>query len=291
MPLLTSLFLTLAFAQTPPASPEPGAAAPPSPLPASATCEAALGTLEGLALTREQEKSWDKRQKHFMGQLKAMTTADQLNTLGMRCYKEKRFVEAGQLFEWATALAPTHALANYNLACVIGLLLKTQGPCDMDLSWENVFHNLQQAIASDPKRRERARVDTDLDSLREMMAFRLTVEGPPKSAAETAALYDGVTLWGETPGAALLGKVSFQRTHPSALTGTVSGWVADWDFHPMPVKGTWRAEGEVLIVDWAQSRSKDGTQTRKGSTERIRLDEMNRYGHGGWYTTPDWCSA
>ena len=267
----SSLFLTLALAQTPPAAPEPAAAPTRPTLSADATCEAAIGALQG--------------------QLKAVTTADQLNTFGMRCYKQERFLDAGRLFEKAIALEPTHALANYNLACVIGLLLKTQGPCDMDLNWEAVFQHLKQAVASDPKRRQRARVDTDLDSLREMMAFRLAVEGPPKSAAETAALYDGVTLWGETPGVALLGKVSFQRTHPSALTGTVSGWVADWNFEQMPVKGTWRAEGEVIIVDWAERRSKDGSETRKGFTERIRLDEMNHYGHGGWYTMPDWCSA
>lgn len=289
--MLTFLLLTLALAQTPPAPAEPGAAAPPSLLPANASCEAAIRTLEGLALTQEQEQSWDKRQKHFMGQLKAVTTADQLNTLGMRCYTQERFVEAGRLFDKAVALEPTHALANYNLACVIGLQLKSLGPCNMDLTWEKVFHNLQQAIATDPKRRQRARVDTDLDSLREMMAFRLAVEGSPKNAAETAALYDGVTLWGETPGVALMGRVSFQRTHPSALTGTVSGWVADENFDQMPVKGTWRAESEGLIVDWAQSRSKDGSEVRTGSTEQIRIDEMNHYGHGGWYTMPDWCSA
>ena len=56
-------------------------------------------------------------------------------------------------------------------------------------------------------------------------------------------------------------------------------------------KGTWRAEGKTIIVDWAPSTSKDGENSIPGSTETIRLEEMNHYGHGGWYTSPDYCSA
>ncbi len=218
-------------------------------------------------------------------------SADQLNSLGMRCYKEGRLEDAGRLFEAAIRLDEDHALAHYNLACVIGLLFATEGPCDMNFDWGQAIQHLRQSIAADPARAERAKIDSDLDSFREMMAFRLAVSGSPETADQTAALYDGVTLWGETPGVHLLALVSFQRTHSAALTGTVSGWMADVNLEEAPVHGTWRAEGKTIIVDWAPSTSKDGEHSIPGSTETIRLEEMNHYGHGGWYTSPDYCSA
>ena len=258
LPIFVSLTLSLAQAQ------EDGAVTP-QPLPVSTPCDEAL---------RAKGKS-----------------ADQLNSQGMRCYKEGRFEDAGRLFESAIRLDEGHALAHYNLACVIGLLFATEGPCDMNFDWDQAIQHLRQSIAADPARAERAKVDSDLDSLREMMAFRLAVNGSPETADQTAALYDGVTLWGETPGVHLLALVSFQRTHPTALTGTVSGWKADWNLEEAPVHGTWRADGKTIIVDWAPSTSKDGENSIPGSTETIRLEEMNHYGHGGWYTSPDYCSA
>ena len=262
MPVL-STFLSLAL-QTAQAAPPEGPAAPQAVAPTA--CDAA------------------------QAEAKAATSADLLNTLGMRCYAEKRYTEAGLLFEKAMGLDENHALANYNFACVVGLLLASQGPCDMDLSWEVALSALRRAVQADPKRAARARVDHDLDSLRAMLAFRLAVEGPPTTAQQTAKLYDGVTLWGETPGVALLAEVHFERTHETALTGTVRGWRANSLFEQVPSRGTWRVEGTALVVDWAASTSKQ-EEPMPASTETLRLEEMNHYGHGGWYTLPDWCSA
>jgi len=260
VPLILSLALGTASA----AEPE---TATPSPEPAPTACDAAIVEANDRDLP-----------------------ADQLNALGMRCYKEKRYNDAGMLFFDALKRDENHALANYNLACVIGLLLQTQGPCDMEYSWEAAPEYLRRAVAKDPKRAARARVDSDLDSLRSMMAFRLAVEGEPKTAQQTANLYDGATLWGDTPGVATMAEVRFARTHPTALSGTVSGWFLDrGTFEQVLASGTWRAEGPTIIVDWAARTSPEGTNP--GSTETIRLDEMNRYGHGGWFTMPDWCSA
>lgn len=217
--------------------------------------------------------------------------ADKLNALGMRCYKEKRYDHAAELFFEAIKRDENHALANYNFACVLALLLDTLGPCDMNHDWESAFSHLRRSIVHDPKRAERARVDRDFDALRKMLAFRLAVHGTPTTAQQTANLYDGVTLWGETPGVALMAEVRFQRTHSTALTGTVHGWVRDFNLEQIPANGTWRAEGATLIVDWAARTPSEGPVI-PGSTETIRIDEMNQYGgHGGWYTAPDWCSA
>ena len=51
-------------------------------------------------------------------QINKETTANDLNTYGMRCYKEKRFDDAATLFQKAIRLDENHVLANYNYACM-----------------------------------------------------------------------------------------------------------------------------------------------------------------------------
>ena len=154
----------------------------------------------------------------------------------------------------------------------------------MNFEWASAFSHLERSITRDPKRAERAQVDRDFDALRKMLAFKLVVHGTPTTAQQTAALYDGVTLWGETPGVALMAEIQFQRTHATALTGTVHGWVRDFNLQKIPANGTWRAEGTTVIVDWAARTPSEGPRD-SGSTETIRIDEMNQYGgRGGWYT-------
>ena len=78
-------------------------------------------------------------------QINKESTANDLNTYGMRCYKEKRFDDAATLFQKAIRLDKNHVLANYNYACMLSLLLTTRGPCDMDQSWESAFGYLHQS--------------------------------------------------------------------------------------------------------------------------------------------------
>ena len=155
-----------------------------------------------------KEASCQQAIEHFKdlgtGKIKRVTTASELNSYGMRCYKDSRFKEASQLFRLALTLDEKHVLAHYNLACVLARLLDTVGPCNMDDEWTEIFHLLERAVKLDPKRADRARVDADFDALRYILQFRLSFEGQPTSSAEMASLFDGVTLWGETPGAVLL---------------------------------------------------------------------------------------
>ena len=115
--------------------------------------------------------------------------------------------------------------------------------------------------------------------------------GMPTTAAELAAFVDGLTLWGDKPGVALLAEVSFQRTHSTALSGTVSGWKRDASLNQINVSGTWWAEGTELVVDWAPFASKDLEEKYDGYTERIRLDNLDNSNLGSWFSSPDWCNA
>ena len=223
------------------------------------------------------------------------TTANDLNIYGMRCYKENKLEEASQLFRRAVTLDENHVLAHYNLACVLARLLDTVGPCEMNDEWFHLFSLLKRSIALDQKRADRARKDTDFDGIRYMLPLRLSIEGQPTTSVEMASLFDGVTLWGETPGVATLAEIRFVRSNSTALTGTVEGWMLDGEHKRIKVTGTWRASDTKVIVDWSPMKTGEigeYLQSIKGWTEVISLDKMNQYGgQGGWYSTPDWCSA
>ena len=226
------------------------------------------------------------------------TTANDLNAYGMRCYKENKLEEAGELFRSAVTLDENHVLAHYNLACVLARLLDTVGPCEMNHEWYHLFSLLKKSIALDPKRAERARRDTDFDGIRYMLPLRLSIEGQPTNPAEMASLFDGIRLWGETPGAVTLAEVRFVRTNPTALTGTVEGWMLDSAHERFKVTGTWRASDTTIIVDWSPVNAGEfdewsfsNLRSNKGWTETISLDKMNQHGRGGWYSIPSWCSA
>ena len=224
----------------------------PEKIPSKASCEEAIKSVIELVLPYQKERNWEHRQKYSKAQITKATTANDLNNYGMRCYKEKRFTDAAVLFRWAVTIDENHVLANYNLACVIAILLKEQGPCDMDENFESAIPLLQHAVKLDPNRAVRALKDSDLDNLRMLLGFNLAIYGSPKNSSDMARLFDGITLWGDTPGVALLAEISFTRTNEKALTGTVSGWIREnSNFKQVHVKGTWSATDSTIVVDWS----------------------------------------
>jgi len=256
----------------------PAAAGEMAVLTAASTCEEALEHLP---------VSYSSKRDAAAARHRPVLTADQLNAYGMRCHKKGRFVESAHFFEMAISVNPKHVLAHYNLACALSRL-REQGasPCgDPDAMTETIAQHLRTSITLDKQRAIRARTDRDLDWARTMLGFRLIYLDAPKSPADLAALFDGVTLWGPTPGIYTMAEASFKRTHASALSGTVKGWtleVGDVDWDQVPRQGTWRAEPGKIIVDWAG---------KPGSTEVITLDELNTYQDDSWNTVPSECEA
>ncbi|MEI8345863.1 MAG: hypothetical protein WCG27_00310 [Pseudomonadota bacterium] len=94
------------------------------------------------------------------------------NTLGMEVYRTNDLFRAAWFFSCATQLDPGHALAHYNLACVLARWT------DADASaFKEISNHLGTAIRLDPKRKERARVDPDLSSVRGRAVFMIDVQG------------------------------------------------------------------------------------------------------------------
>lgn len=260
-------------------------------IPTDATCDEAVAEWD-----RYQAFVAKNRKTRRLGRegFKSAATADEFNAFGMRCHTLKRFHDSARFFEFATELDSTHALAHYNLACAYARLRQLY-TCDADIG--DILNRLRKAIELDPNRAKRIPNDADLESVRDYFDMRLLARGAPTCANEMAALFDGVTLWGPTPGLYTVAEITFERTHPEALTGTVGGY-AGHDAEGMkelPIQGTWRATADSVIIDWFK-RDHPDLDPSKTLTERIQVIHADRTGlsghaSGGWFGTPDECGA
>ncbi len=187
--LLLLLWLTAGLGAAPAVrADEPAALTP------SSDCDQALVHLPVSHLRTQRETA--------LASQPLVVTADHLNAFGMRCHKKGRFLESAHFFGLAISKDPKHALAHYNLACALARL-REQGavPCNDPSSMaEDIANHLRTSVTLDKQRAVRARTDRDLDWTRTMLGFRLIYTDAPKSPTELAALFDGVTLWGPTPG-------------------------------------------------------------------------------------------
>lgn len=259
-----------------------------------ASCDEALAQLKQLIKTDRPDRPGDdspptQRQTELVQRMAKSTKADQLNGYGMRCHKQKRFEDSAKLFEWATAMDPNHALAHYNLACAWARLREAghYGNGDVGAYVYEIVSRIDKAVQLDPRRAERVWVDPDLNSLHNLLGIRLAAKGQPNTPADMAALFDGVELWGDTPGINLQANITFKRTNPGALTGTVSGWKrSEAEFAQVQVHGTWRADGDSITVDWA-ANSVLVVPEYSNATENIKLNELDAGGESRWFTYPD----
>lgn len=80
------------------------------------------------------------------------SASDDLNTQGFRLYKQKKYVEAADLFKQALAADPRHALAHYNLACTLALISKTDEACKLGARRSVILEHLARAVELDGTR-------------------------------------------------------------------------------------------------------------------------------------------
>ena len=99
--------------------------------------------------------------------------ARSLNTRGFRLYKQKKYVEALELFKQATVADPNYAMAHYNAACTLGVLHKLGGVCEYDAYRGTIINYLRRAVELDPRRGERMKTDSDLDPVRDTFAYQI----------------------------------------------------------------------------------------------------------------------
>jgi tetratricopeptide (TPR) repeat protein len=184
--------------------------------------------------------------------------SQQANVFGYRAYKAGDLAEAEARFEQAVHMDPNNALAAYNLACTLALRRAREGGCAPGADATRIIDLLCRSIALDAGRLARARVDPDLDSLRQDLAFRLLMERSEGSshrgstpAAGVEAALRGATLYG-----------------PAGQTLTLG---ADGRVQ--------RSEGSIEGETW---RIDDGGILRLGDGTRLRVDH-----HGQAFAAQD----
>jgi hypothetical protein len=237
---------------------------------------------------------YENYSKKLLSKIQKELTADQINAFGMRCHRMDRFEESAHFFALAIVLEPKHVLAHYNLACAFTRLLeKGYPPCErLKPDIERISYLLYTSSFLSPERKQRMRVDRDLDFLRNQIWFRRMYLGESIQPVNTADIFSGVWLWGPSMGAFIYAKVFFKRDTTKSLTGTVQGWGLDYAQEKFNVKGTWVAEEGQIIIQWEHTENiKKGNIAGcfTSNPEIIKLERLDHYPNGTWFTRGPSC--
>jgi hypothetical protein len=138
-----------------------------------------------------------------------------LNVQGLRLYKQKRYLEAVQLFEQAIAAEPRHALAHYNLACTLALLRKSGQGCKQGARRSVILGHLARAVEIDGTRRDRMKVDADLEDVRASFAYQVLTGLSPTKSSDVKAILQRIVWVG--PDAGVYGPASYLRFNADGI--------------------------------------------------------------------------
>jgi tetratricopeptide (TPR) repeat protein len=134
--------------------------------------------------------------------------AVELNTLGYKYYSEKKYYDAIEQFREAINQDKTYVFPHYNLACTIALVFTNDdfsefkkrnryfGQNHMIGLIDEAIDNLKIAIAIDPKYKEKARHDSDLNYMRTEATFFNTLDYDLNNPDDVKEILWGITHWG-----------------------------------------------------------------------------------------------
>ncbi len=176
-------------------------------------------------------------------------SAKVLNTDGFRLYQAGKYAEALEKFRAAAQADPKHALAHYNVAATLGVLRKQGQVCQHDAYRETIVEYLTTSVKLDARRLARAKVDADLDPIRDTLGWQRLLGRSPGRAADVPILLRQVTWYG--PGVGVYGTVQRLRFQPG-------GKVLQW---------------RRIIQDEGPPKEEEisGTYTVKGRNVEVRL--------------------
>lgn len=213
--------------------------APPSPSP---TSESRRGTTGSPTPVHPDETPIDP-------ETRAKIQAATANRQGYQAYLRKDYETARKKFELAIQLNDEHALAHYNLACVLALL-RADGVCAHDAYKGEIVRLLQISVELDEARRERLRTDKDLAAVHDTFGFQVLAGLSPKRAADLPKLLERVSWYGPAPGAyGPMSGIDFERD------GKLTVWFLDISGdapRKRKTSGTWHTEGARVRVELAE---------------------------------------
>lgn len=190
-------------------------------------------------------------------------TARELNTEGFRLYQQGKLPEALERFQAAARADPRHALAAYNVAATLGVLRKQGRVCEFEAYRPTIVEWLTRAVRLDPKRLARARVDPDLDPIRDTLGWQRLLGRTPQRVAHVPELLRRVRWYG--PGVGVYGTMRALRFEDG---GRVVLWRKVPDAEGLPreeeVVGTWRVRGREVELRLPGGPPLQGTLTPRG---------------------------
>jgi hypothetical protein len=174
--------------------------------------------------------------------------AQRLNILGHEAYQAGRLVEAAALWHSALTIDPSHAIAHYNLACALSLLMPA-APGGEDYLASIVYH-LKQSVVLRPDRIRRIGEDPDLNRVRDREEIRLIMIGPnpdSESVLSAAIMWRRVDEDRFTPS----DQLEFDSNHHVRFRHDIEGLRGAADNPDLPDQsftGHWAADGKQLVI-------------------------------------------
>lgn len=230
--------------------------------------------------------------------LAASPTAD-ANAAGMKLYQAKKYPEAVDQFRKAIKLGDeekaadtkkeqvqllrVRALARFNLACTLALLRKAGRVCEFDAYRSTIAGHVEESIALDPNRLEKALADPDLAGLRDTIVFQSWAGLSPKREADLPKLLVAVKWWSR--GVGVYGSMSQLTFSPNGSV-TESSMVLDAEGAPQPRRkssvGKWTLSGRTLRLVFP-----DALPGPKKTTVEGTFDDVGELQFKDWTTFSD----
>ena len=204
-----------------------------------------------------------------------------LNTEGFRLYQAGKYPEALEKFEAAAKADPKLALAHYNVAATLGVLRKQGQVCQHSAHRATILERLNTSIQLDPRRLARAKVDADLDPIRDTLGWQKLLGFTPDKQANVPQLLRRVSWF--SPGEGVYGSTR-RLTFPDGKRVVL--WRRAIEVDPSrteEVTGSYTVKGRDFTLTFPGKKPLRGKMTPRGVLE---VEEL-----GTFLDSPSECEA
>lgn len=126
--------------------------------------------------------------------IKISEQAKKLNTEGYRLYKNKKYKEALEKFQKSFETDDNYAMAHYNYACTIGVLLKLDYE-EWYYKKEEVIEHLEKTVKLDKKYIAKIKKDEDLEEIRDSFEYYLLIGLSPEKTKDVEEILYSLTWY------------------------------------------------------------------------------------------------
>lgn len=211
------------------------------------------------------------------------TRARALNDQGLALQRRGKVDEGLEAFREAVEADPSYAMAHYNLACALARMRAAGRTCQADAYRSTIIEHLERSVVLDARRRARARLDADLDPVRDTIGFqRIILRRSLNMDDDVRAVLVAVTWYGPSPGA--YGPEGGLRF---LADGTFTGWQLVFDDEGRPERRS--RQGRFSVKGGRIEMRFEGRPEALSATltwSSLDVEELGRF-----TDDPDDCSA